>query len=477
MAPLDLRPFQRQFLRGALDPAIDTAALSIPRGNGKTRLAAAILERCLTPGDPLFEAGKEYCLMASSLEQARLCFRFLRQELEPTGAYRFIDSVTRVGLQHSASKTRLRVLSSNPKTALGLVNTPLLVADEPGAWEAVGGELMFDALQTAQGKPGSPVRVIYIGTLAPSRNGWWHDLVARGTTETTYVQALQGDRERWDAWSEIRRCNPLVEVAPEFRKKLLQERDEALGDTRLKARFLSYRLNVPIRDKSQVLLTPEDWSLVASRDLPDRNGPPVVGIDLGGGRAWSAACAIWESGRCEVLAVAPGIPSLAEQERRDRVPAGLYERLHEEGLLLVAEGLRVQPVTEIWSAICARWGIPDRIVCDRFNLHALQDVVYDECYIEPRVTRWSEASADIGAVRKIAKDGPLAVPVAQHPLLIASLAVATVKNDDQGSVRLIKNSTANAARDDVAVALTLAAGAYQRLAAQPQPAPLRYTFA
>ena len=42
---------------------------------------------------------------------------------------------------------------------------PFLVADEPGAWEVVGGELMTAAIQTAQGKPGSPMRVIYIGTL------------------------------------------------------------------------------------------------------------------------------------------------------------------------------------------------------------------------------------------------------------------------------------------------------------------------
>ena len=30
---MDLRPFQRQFLRGALAPGVDTAALSLLRGN------------------------------------------------------------------------------------------------------------------------------------------------------------------------------------------------------------------------------------------------------------------------------------------------------------------------------------------------------------------------------------------------------------------------------------------------------------
>ena len=47
----------------------------------------------------------------------------------------------------------------------------------PASWQTIGGELMFDAIQTAQGKPGSPLRAIYIGTLAPATGGWWHKLV------------------------------------------------------------------------------------------------------------------------------------------------------------------------------------------------------------------------------------------------------------------------------------------------------------
>ena len=48
-----LRGFQKRFIKGALAPGIDVAALSIPRGNGKSWLAADLLRRCLTPGDEL----------------------------------------------------------------------------------------------------------------------------------------------------------------------------------------------------------------------------------------------------------------------------------------------------------------------------------------------------------------------------------------------------------------------------------------
>ena len=457
-----LRPFQRRFLRRALAAGVDTAALSIPRGNGKSFLAAHILERCLTPGDPLHQPGAEYVLGASSIEQARLTFRFVRAALEPTGRYRFTDSYTRIGITHLATNTRLRVISSNAKGAMGLVGVPLAVLDEPGSFETVGGTLMFDAMKTAQGKPGSPLRLVIIGTLAPAISGWWHDMVADGTRGKTYVQSLTGKADKWDQWREITRCNPLTAISPEFAAKLKEERAEAQRDSRLKARFLSYRLNLPSADSASMLLTVEDWQQVCAREVPEREGRPLVGLDLGAGRAWSAAVAVFPNGRIEALAVAPGVPGIEAQEKRDRVASGTYRRLVDSGLLRLAEGLQVPPVAQVWAAIVAEWGKPKTLTCDRFRLKELEDTVKNGVRLEPRVTRWSEASEDIRALRRGCKDLGWTVAPECRTLIEASLSVAMVKNDDQGSVRLTKNGTSNTARDDVAAALTLAAGAHSR---------------
>lgn len=462
-----LRRFQRDFIRAATSAGVDTAALSIPRGNGKSWLAAHILSRVMTEGDQLFSPGTESVLCAASVEQARIVFRFMRAALEGTGPYHFVDNSTRIGCQHAPTNTRLRVISSSGKTAMGLVNCPVAVCDEPGSWEVAGGQLMWDALTTAQGKPGSPLRIILIGTLAPAMAGWWHDLVEDGSRGAVYVQALRGDPERWDRWSEIRRCNPLVSVSAEFRKKLLQERDDARRDSRLKARFLSYRLNLPSGDESTMLLTVDDWERVCERPVPPREGRPLFAYDLGGGRAWSAGVALWRSGRVEALAVAPGIPGLAEQEKRDRVPAGTYRKLAQRGALLTAEGLRVQPPAELHRACTAAWGRPEVILCDHFRVNDLRDCV-NGTEIVARRTRWSEAAEDIRALRKLAADGPLSVEEGSRALLSASLSGALVVNDDQGNVRLRKKGVNNEARDDVAAALTLAAGALSRA-----PAPRR----
>ena len=54
---------------------------------------------------------------------------------------------------------------------------------------------MYDALVTAQGKPESRLRLIFVGTLAPSTtSGWWHDLIDGGSSwERPTFTALKGD--------------------------------------------------------------------------------------------------------------------------------------------------------------------------------------------------------------------------------------------------------------------------------------------
>ena len=284
------------------NPQYDTVAISGPRTLGKTFIAAHVLTRCMTPGDSLHQPGKEYILGAASLEQARLTYSFIREALEPTGEYRWIDSTTRLGATHKASNTKLRAISSNAKTSFGLVNVPIVVIDEPGALEIVGGQMLSDSLFTAQGKVGSRLKLILAGTLGPmatSAGHWWWDLVADGTTGRTHVQLYQGALDTWDRWATIRKANPLIGLDAHTRKVILEERDSARGDSRLKARFLTYRLNRPSGDESEVLLTVQDWERVISRAVPERQGQPIVGVDLGGGRAWSAAVAVWGNGRVE----------------------------------------------------------------------------------------------------------------------------------------------------------------------------------
>ena len=157
--------------------------------------------------------------MAASIGQARRSvFKLLREFIEDgprAGAYKISESSFACAIRHVQTNTRISVLASSGKTAQGVVRCPRVFADEPGSWEATGGQLLHEAIQTAQGKPGTNLRVIYIGTLAPATSGWWHDLVSGGSHGSTHVTALRGRLEHWATARELRRVNPLMWAFPE----------------------------------------------------------------------------------------------------------------------------------------------------------------------------------------------------------------------------------------------------------------------
>ena len=262
---------------------------------------------------------------------------------------------------------------------------------------------------------------------------------------------------------------PFCEVSPPSTRPARQGTSRL---PRLKARFLSYRLNCPTRDKSTMLLTVQDFERSCARQLPPRIGQPVVGVDLGQGRAWSSAVAVWPSGRVEAVALAPGIPSIRDQEKRDRVPPGTYARLTEQGSLIIAEGRRVPEVSMLMNYV-REWQ-PRVILCDRFR-HAEVLDSRPGAIVIPRVSRWSASTEDITHLRRAAADGPLAISAGSRPLIAASLSASMVQTDDAGNVRLRKSSQ-NLARDDVSAALILAAGEWARRHRHEKPAP-GYAFA
>ena len=296
---IDLMGWQRKWLRAVLAPDCRIGVLSGPRGLGKSTLTALIARRFLTPGDKLHVHGGEAHLVAASLAQCRrTTFKQLKRMIGDDPEYVIGETVNHAFCRHRPSGAVVDVLAANSKTAQGLVDPAFVLADEPGAWEIVGGLAVSDALETALDKPGSEMRIIYIGTLAPKATGpghWYFDLVAGGSDPASgvHVLHLKGNADKWASTATIRACNPLMWKHEKSRRRLLMERDKAVNDSRLRARFQSYRLNVPSRDESELLLATDDIKRSCARPPALPGGRPIVGIDLGGGRAWSAAVALW----------------------------------------------------------------------------------------------------------------------------------------------------------------------------------------
>ena len=350
---INLRPFQDTFIKKALFPGINTACLSLPRGNGKTTLSAMLTLKTLIPGDKMFVKGSQNHMVAASVGQARrTCFGVLRRMVEdlPTYGTEYLvsENPNLCRVLHKPTGTEVTVLPASGRAAMGLLNARWIVADEPASWKPTDGGVMHEASTGSTREAGRPsLRVLYVGTLAPAGVGhWWPELVHAWLPRGHPRDALpgrQGERGTSGRQSQnaIRLCGSFTNPG----KCSWTNGTRRAGTPALRARFLSYRLNCPAEDSSRVLLTTHDWGRAMARDVAPRFGQPVVGLDLGAGRAWSAAVGVWPTGRAQAVAVCPGVPSVQDQEHRDRVPPGLYARLIDDGSLIVAHGLRVPPAS------------------------------------------------------------------------------------------------------------------------------------
>ena len=113
-----LLPFQQSFSEAVsrVKRPPDIAALSVPRGNGKSWLCGRLVARSLTPGDSLFDEGVENVLVSASRPQAAIVLEFAREALGEAQGYRWRKD----GVEHLDSRTRVRVISvGQSKRAIG----------------------------------------------------------------------------------------------------------------------------------------------------------------------------------------------------------------------------------------------------------------------------------------------------------------------------------------------------------------------
>ena len=370
-----LLPFQRQFVAAVCrtEKPPEIAALSVPRGNGKSWLCGSLIARSLVPGDPLHEPGVENILVSSSRAQAGIVLEFARAALGEVKGY----SLRNDGITHLASRARVRIVSSDARRALGLgANVRLIVADEPGAWSPVQGRRLWDAMLTSLGK--RKTQILVVGTIAPSQltgpGAFWPDFIKQGSGDGRHVALLQADPEKWKDFSEVLRVNPVSAVNLHLRRVLEREHRAALESERAARTFRQYRLNIPGEPTDiQPLVTSAEWERVCARPVPACEGKPVIGIDLGGNRSFSAAAAVWPSGRIEAWALAPGVPSLADQEREDQVADDTYSSLVRSGGLAVDAGRAVPGVERLLSRVW-NWS-PAALVSDPYRSAELHQVV------------------------------------------------------------------------------------------------------
>ena len=456
-----LLPFQSSFIRAICrqENPVSIAALSTPRGNGKSWLAGKLVARSLTPGDPLHENAVENVLVASSRSQAQIVLEFSRQFLADEVGYRWrADGVT-----HLASRARVKVISSDSRRAMGLgANCRLAVCDEPGSWAPQSGRRLWEAITGSIGK--RQMTVIAIGTIAPSAvvgpAAWWFDCIEQGSSDGKHVALIAADPQKWESFDEVLRVNPVASISTYLRKTLEREHKVALESERAARTFRQYRLNIPGDPvDTQPLVTSAEWQRVCDRPVPECVGNPIIGVDLGGNRSWSAACALWPNGRIESWGVAPGVPSLPEQELEDQITEGTYTELVQSGGLSVDAGLAVPSVERLLSRIWD-WE-PAALVSDPYRSAELNQAVAGRVRVIERARSGGEATSNVQALRSLLLDKASGVTQESRALLAAAFEQTNLVIDSAGLTK-VKKRDQRRSRDDAAAALLLACGEQAR---------------
>ena len=473
-ANFQLLPWESRFLRGAFGPDVDTAALSIARGNGKTALCGAIAAAAVA--GPLAVPRGACLVVASSYEQARILFAFALDYLKPwlesePDRWRVLDSSTASRVEDRKTGAVLRAIGSDPRRAHGEAPR-LAILDEPAQWRPNDSARMFAALETAKGKI-PDARLIALGTRPASGGSWFAKLLEGGPHIYAQSHAAPPDAALDDvtAWE---RANPSLSHFAALRGAVEREAARALADASLAPMFKALRLNAGVADtEGATLIDAASWERCEADDLPPRSGPLVLGVDLGGASAMTAAAAYWpRTGRLEAMAWFPAVPSLAERGLRDGV-GRLYVELAERGELKTTRG-RTVPVADVMRWALETWGRPAVLAADRFKQAEMQQAIDDAGLSVGVVWRgqgFRDGSEDVRAFRRSVLDGRVTAPPSL--LIRSALSEAVTVSDSSGNEKLAKQTEGGRrlrARDDVAAAAILAVAEGQRRASRPRRA-------
>ncbi|MAC81774.1 MAG: terminase [Rhodobacteraceae bacterium] len=472
---LKLATYQRDFVRGAFAKDVGVGLLSIGRGNAKTALSAGIALGHLM-GEIAPQPKREIIFAARNRDQAKIAFGFLVGFVEGLPEEQQEQFTIRRGSKLEVETAEnggglARVIAADGKSILGGAPT-LAILDERAAWEREKGDNLENAILSGLGKRDG--RALIISTSAPDDTNTfsrWLDEPPPGT----YVQEHRPEPGLPpDDLESLLIANPGaregIGSTPEWLVAQARRAIARGGSALSSFRNLNRNERVASDDRS-VLVTVDEWlaAEVSPDDLPDRDGPVILGVDLGGSRSMSAAALYWpETGRLEVFGAFPTKPGLADRGAADGV-SGRYGEMHDRGELVVMGDTTV-PVDRFLADVVERLDgqSPAAIVGDRFRhaefVEALRGAGLDRVPCVWRGMGWKDGSEDVERFRRALFESR--VRTLPSLLLRSAFADAITLIDPAGNHKLAKSRSTG--RIDAAAATVLAVAQGIRMAGAPK---------
>ena len=474
--PLKLANFQRNFVKGAFSKGVTVGVLSIGRGNAKTALSAGLaLAELVGALQENPQPNREIIFAARNRDQARIAFNFVLGYIaglpESDQAQFTVRRGSKLEIEFGGNGGGLaRCIAADGKSVLGGAPT-LAIMDERAAWEREKGDNLENAILSGLGKRDG--RALIISTSAPDDTNTF----SRWLDEPPPGAYVQEHRPPFglpaDDLESLLLANPGaaegIGSTPEWLLSAAKTAIARGGAALSSFRNLNRNERVSIENRS-VLVTVDEWlsAEVAPDELPPREGPCILGVDLGGSRSMSAAAFYWpETGRLEALGTFPAFPSLADRGAADAV-AHRYVEMHERGELSVMGENTVPPGPWLAEIVRHLDGIqPACIVGDRFRHAEFAEAMNGAGLARvPFIWRgfgWKDGAEDIERFRRALFDGE--VKVTPSLLLRFAFADAVTLIDPAGNAKLAKGRALG--RIDAAAAAVLAVAQGARMRAAP----------
>lgn len=481
---LKLAPFQKAFVEGALAEENSVGVLSIGRGNGKSALSAGLALGALI-GVWDDQPRRDVILAARTRDQAAVAWRFasvfcacLPDDFQRGLVFRKSPRLEiEFGGKRSDGPHILRAVAADGKSALGSGPTFVLM-DERAHWQSDRGDALESALLTGAGKRGA--RSLIISTSGPDdANAFsrWIDSPPPGTYTQEHRPAPGLPA---DDLESLLIANPGaahgIGATTEWLKRAARQA-VARGGSAL-SNFRLYHRNERVSGETRdLLLTLDQWLGAEVAMLPPREGPVVVGIDLGGSASMSAAAFYWpESTRLEVYGWFPSDPSLIDRGAGDGV-GDRYAQMQARGELSTL-GAKTVPVAEWLAAV---WRKIDgqnvaALIADRYKQAELGEAIQRAGIAAPIVWRgmgWRDGAEDVERFRRSVFDGQ--VRTAESLLMRSAISEAVCLRDPANNLKLAKARSLG--RIDPAAAAILAIAEGARIKARPAPRPARLIWA
>jgi len=335
---LKLAPYQKAFIAGALKSDTNVACLAVARGGGKSALSSGLaIGALLGAWDP--QRQREVLLAGRTRDQARVCWdyaatlaRSLPEDVQKRLVFRRAPRLE-IELQDDTGPHLLRAIAADGKNVLGTSPT-LVIMDERAHWARDQGDSLEAALMSGTGKRGG-------STL----------MISTSAADDSHAFSKWLDEEQPGVYRQEHRPAPglpaddlasLLLGNPGCKFGIGASEEWLLAQARLAIRrggstlsnFRLFNRNERVSGESRdVLLTVDEWLACETAELPPREGPCIIGCDLGGSASMSAAAFYWPtSARLEVRAWFPSKPSLSDRGASDGV-SGRYTEMRDRNEL------------------------------------------------------------------------------------------------------------------------------------------------